>query len=112
MGPIDLIRLAKVYKLIKDGIKKPSLFTQYAYWRKIFETLWSIKEIRDMLKGYKTYIVAALTAIVTLLHSLGYIDDAMYKALLALLGAGAVSTVAAKINRIQVDIDTKLNKVK
>lgn len=57
-----------------------------------------------MLQGYKTYIVAALTAIVTLLHSLGYIDEATYQALLALLGAGAVTTVAAKINRIQQDL--------
>ena len=65
-----------------------------------------------MLKGYKTYIVAALTAAVTLLHSLGYITTEMYQSLLALLGAGAVSTVAAKINRIQFDIDNKLNRNK
>jgi hypothetical protein len=110
MGPIDKYRLYKVYKLIREGFKNPSLFAQYSHWRKIFETLWSIKEVRDMLKGYKTYIVAALTAIVTLLHSLGYIDDATYKSLLALLGAGAFSTVAAKINRIQVNIDDRIKR--
>lgn len=63
-----------------------------------------------MLKGYKTYIVAALTAVVTLLHSLGYIDDATYKALLALLSAGAFSTVAAKINRLQSDVDNRVKR--
>jgi hypothetical protein len=110
MGPIDKYRLYKVYKLIRDGFKDPSLFTQYWHWRKIFETLLSIKEVRDMLKGYKTYIVAALTAIVTLLHSLGYIDEATYKALMALLGTGAVTTVAAKINRIQHDMDRRVGK--
>lgn len=110
MGPIDKYRLYKVYKLIREGFENPHLFSQWWHWRKIFETLWSISEVRDMLKGYKTYIVAALTAIVTLLHSLGYIDEAMYQALLALLGAGAVTTVAAKINRIQQDMDRRVGK--
>ena len=53
------------------------------------------------LKGKKTYIVAALTAIVAFLHSTGQIDDATYQTLLALLGAGALATVSAKINRLE-----------
>jgi len=57
-----------------------------------------------MLHGYKTYIVAVLLAILAALKALGYIDEATYQALIALLGAGAVSTVAAKINRIQTEI--------
>jgi hypothetical protein len=56
------------------------------------------------LSGYKTYIVAILTAIVTLLHSLGYIDEALFQTLLALLGAGAITTVSAKINGIKADV--------
>lgn len=55
----------------------------------------------DFLKGYKTYIVAALSAVVTLLHAAGKIDDTLYQSLLALLASGGVATVAAKINRIQ-----------
>jgi hypothetical protein len=57
-----------------------------------------------MLKGWKTYIVAALTAVVTVTYSLGHISEEVYKALLALLGASGLATVAAKINRI----DTKV----
>ena len=53
-----------------------------------------------MLTGYKSYIVAVLAAAVTALHSLGYIDTATFQNLMALLGAGAVGAVAAKINRI------------
>lgn len=53
-----------------------------------------------MLKGYKTYIVAALIAAAGVAHSLGIIDEATYKALLTLLGAGGLATVAAKINRL------------
>lgn len=58
----------------------------------------------DFLKGYKTYIVAILSAIVSLLHATGKIDDAMKQMLLELLAAGAITTVAAKINRIQKNI--------
>ncbi len=53
-----------------------------------------------MLKGYKTYIVAAMIAALSLAHQMGYIDEATFQNLLALLSAGAVSTVAAKINRL------------
>lgn len=63
-----------------------------------------------MLQGYKSYIVAALLAILAAAHALGYIDEATYQALLALLGAGAVSTVAAKINRIQQDMNRRIGK--
>lgn len=54
-----------------------------------------------MLQGYKTYIVAALAALTVFAHSLGYIDDATRDTLLALLGAGGVATLAAKINRVE-----------
>lgn len=53
-----------------------------------------------MLKGYKTYIVAILTAALAAAHALGYIDEQTYQSLLALLAAGGLSTVAAKINRM------------
>lgn len=58
----------------------------------------------DFLKGYKTYIVAILSAVVTALHAAGKIDDAMKQFLLELLAAGAAMTVAAKINRIQKNL--------
>lgn len=110
MGPIDSYRLYKLYKLIREGIADPHLFTQYWYWKKLIQTALSIKEIRVMLQGYKTYIVAVLLAILAALKALGYIDEATYQALIALLGAGAVSTVAAKINRIQKDMDNRVGK--
>ena len=53
-----------------------------------------------MIQGYKSYIVGVLTAAVTFAHIMGYIDDALYQSLLALLAAGGLSTVAAKINRL------------
>lgn len=58
-----------------------------------------------MLAGYKSYIIAALAAGVQFMFSMGYIDEATYQMLMGLLGAGAVGTVAAKINRLQKDID-------
>jgi len=36
---------------------------------------------------------------------MGKIDDGLYQSLLALLGAGAVSTIAAKINRLDKSIN-------
>jgi hypothetical protein len=70
----------------------------------------TIKEIQEMLKGYKTYIIAALIAVLAGLHAMGYIDEATYQTLLALLGAGGLSTVSAKVNKIQEDI--KANEAK
>ena len=52
-----------------------------------------------MLQGYKTYLMAALIAVVSVAHTLGYLDDATQQTLLGLLGAGAAATLAAKINR-------------
>lgn len=53
-----------------------------------------------MLQGYKTYIIAILSAVVVAAHAMGYIDDATRDTLLGLLGAGAIGTVAAKVNRL------------
>lgn len=53
-----------------------------------------------MLQGYKTYIFAALIAIITVLHSLGKLDDAIYNTLLALFSNGTVASLGAKINRL------------
>jgi hypothetical protein len=57
-------------------------------------------EVMNFLKGYKTYIVAILSAVVTSLHAMGKIDDVTKQFLLELLAAGAAMTVAAKINRL------------
>lgn len=104
MGLINLYRINKLYEIIRCGFKNPSLFKDSNYWLKIFKVAFSIKEVKEMLSGYKTYIVAILTAAVTLLHSLGYIDDTLFQTLLALLGAGALGTVSAKINNIQKNL--------
>jgi hypothetical protein len=40
----------------------------------------------NFLKGYKTYIVAALAVILAGLKALGYIDDTSYQTILAILG--------------------------
>jgi len=54
----------------------------------------------ETLQGKRTYIIAALAAIVTLVKYLGYIDEDLFQMLLGLLGAGGVATMAAKVNRI------------
>jgi len=107
MGLINVYRIYELYKLIRKGIDKPELFKHQEYWFKLFKAAHKVEEIRIMLAGYKTYIVAALAAIVQVLFSLGYIDEATYQLLMGLLGAGAIGTVSAKVNRIQKDIDNK-----
>lgn len=57
-----------------------------------------------MLQGYKTYIIAALIAILAGLKAMGYIDETTYQTLIALLGAGGLTTVAARISRVQSDV--------
>lgn len=106
---INLYRIQKLYKLIRELFEKPALVKDSKHWLEIFKTLLSIREVKEMLKGYKSYIIAILLAAAGVLHSLGYIDDATYQAILALLGAGAISTVAAKINRLQTDVDDRIS---
>lgn len=51
--------------------------------------------------GKKTYIVAGLAFAVNIAYMFGYITEGLRNELLALLGTGAVATVAAKINRLK-----------
>lgn len=106
---VNLYRIQKLYGLIRKGFNNPVLFKSSEYWTEVFKTAITIREVKEMFKGYKTYIIAILTAVLTLLHSLGYIDDSLYQTLLALLGSGAIGTVAAKINRIQNEVANKVN---
>lgn len=100
MGIINLYRKSKLYRLIQKGMNNPILFKDTKYWIEVIKTLAEIEEVRKMFAGYKTYIVAALSAALVVVHTLGYIDEATYQSLLALLAAGGLTTVAAKINRI------------
>ena len=52
-----------------------------------------------MLSGYKTYIVAALTAALAAAHALGYVNDATYQTLLVLLGAGGLAALRAGVGK-------------
>jgi hypothetical protein len=99
MGIINLWHQLALYRLYKKARKHPELLKDVKFLTEVFKTAWEIKEIREMLKGFKSYIVAAVAAAVTVAHMLGYIDEAMFQSLMALLGAGAVTTVAAKLNR-------------
>src|SRR5690606_14667519 len=101
MGLINVIHKVKLIKLLTEF--RFSKLKDVKYLSELFKSLWQVEEVRDMLKGYKTYIVAILAGVVTAFHAMGYIDDATYQTLMALLGAGAVGTVAAKINRINAD---------
>lgn len=53
-----------------------------------------------MLKGQKTYILAALVALTTAAKFLGYLTDDQFQTLLALLGAGTAASLGAKVNRV------------
>jgi len=105
---INLYRVQKLYSQIRKGIDNPKLLNTKEYWIELYNTAITIKEIQEMLKGYKTYIIAALIAVLAGLHAMGYIDEATYQTLIALLGAGGLSTVAAKIGRIQNDVNDRI----
>jgi hypothetical protein len=104
---LNLYRIQKLYSLLRKGKENPAILKTKEYWLEVFKIAWSITEVKEImgfLKGYKTYIIAALTAILTLLHSLGYIDEATFQTLLALLASGGLTTVAMKINDIKNNI--------
>jgi hypothetical protein len=54
-----------------------------------------------MLQGYKTYIMAAAVAGISVAHYMGYLDDSATAVLLGLFGSGGAAALAAKINRTQ-----------
>jgi hypothetical protein len=104
----NLYKIQKVYGLFRDLIEKPELRKDQKHWNKLIKELVGIQEIKEMiefLKGKKSYIIAALIAMVNVAHMMGYIDEATRNNLLALLGSGAVATVAAKMNRVDKKID-------
>lgn len=100
MGIVNLWRKLQLNKLISKAVDNPELLKSSKWWKDFIKAFWGIREVRILLTGYKSYIVAVLAAAVTAAHALGYIDNATFQNLMALLGAGAVGTVAAKINRI------------
>lgn len=51
------------------------------------------------LTGKRTYILAALAAVLTAVKYLGYVSEDQYNTLLALLGSGAVATLRASIDK-------------
>jgi len=53
----------------------------------------------NVLKGKKTYIIAALVGLATAIHQLGYIDTGMYQAILGFLGAGGLATLRAGVSK-------------
>lgn len=107
MNIIDTWRKIKFAKLIQSAIDNPALFKSRKWWTDTIVALVNIKEVRLMLAGYKTYIVAAISAFVIVAHSLGYIDDATRDTLLGLLASGGLATVAAKMNRFGANVDKK-----
>lgn len=54
----------------------------------------------ESIKGYKTYFLAVMVILATVAKVLGFIDDSMYQTLVAILGAGAVSTLRASVSGI------------
>jgi len=106
---INLYRIQKLYGLLRKAKDNPALLNDMKWWKEVIQTALAIKEIQEMLEGYKTYIIAAIVAVLAGLHAMGYIDEATYQTLLALLAAGGAATVSQKINRIEQDIKNKVN---
>ena len=107
---INLYRIQKLYSLLRKAKDNPKLLNDIKWWKEVFKTALDIKEIQEMLAGYKSYIIAALIAVLAGLHAMGYIDEATYQTLLALLGAGAIGAVSAKVNAIKKDIQLNESK--
>lgn len=110
-------KLLKLKKL--DSLWNKRDITSPKWWDEFASTLLSIKEVNkfardtmDSLKGYKTYILAAVIAAATVAKYLGYIDENVYQTLIGLLGAGATATIAAKVNRVHLTAEQNQNTVK
>lgn len=110
MGLIDLWNRAKLYRLYQNARDNHEVLKTKEFWIEVYTTVWKIEEIRNMLKGIKSYLIAAVAAAVTIAHMLGYIDESTFQSLMALLGSGAVAAVAAKLNRATTQAQTNFNE--
>lgn len=52
----------------------------------------------DKLKGYRTYLSVAAVIIVTILKSLGHIDESTYQNLVALFGGAGLAFLRAAVD--------------
>lgn len=105
----NLARIAKLYNLLRD-LKEKKLYSSTGHWYRVIKTAIEITEVKEMLtmlQGYKSYIVAILSAAVMVAYSMGYIDEATRDQLLKLLAAGGLATVAAKLNRLNQTVQGK-----
>jgi len=50
-------------------------------------------ERMNFFAGYKTYIIAALVGVATVMHQLGYVDADTYTTILGFLGAGGLAAL-------------------
>lgn len=51
------------------------------------------------LRGYKTYLIAAVMAALAVSRALNWIDEATYQTLLGLLGASGLATLRAGVKK-------------
>ncbi len=58
-----------------------------------------LMEENTMLSGYKTYIIAVLIGIATVVHQIGYIDALTYQTILGILGAGGLAALRIGISK-------------
>ena len=99
-----LINLRKL-----QGVWKKRKLTSPKWWEEFVGTALKVPEINtfardtmESLKGYKTYILAAIIGAATVAKALGYLDENTYNTLMGLLGAGTAATLAAKMNRTEM----------
>ena len=58
-----------------------------------------MKKVLGMLEGKKTYLVALLVGVLTVVQSLGYMDMSSYQMIMGLLGAGGLASLRAGMKK-------------
>jgi hypothetical protein len=58
----------------------------------------------NFLVGHKTYILAAIGAIITFAYSLGWIDTTVYQVLIGLVGSGGLATLRSAVATVEKDV--------
>lgn len=101
MGVINFKNKIELAHEVSDVVQHPSILKDPKFDEKLVRTALSVKEVREMLSGWKTYLCMAGLAGLTIAHMLGYIDDATYQHLSALLAAGGISALRAGVDKAQ-----------
>lgn len=94
----NLYNIEQAYVTIKQ-IEKDS--KNLKLWFRLIVQLSKIKEVQDMLSGYKTYLMAGGVAALAVLHFFKLIDDTTFNTLMSIFAGGGIAALRSAVSKLE-----------